>query len=202
MLTLFYSPQSRSTRLLALVHELGLRDHLKLTPVTITRSDGSGGPDPQNPHPEKKVPVLLDGDTVITESGAIMLYLTDMFADKGIGPKVTDADRGAYLMWLFWYGDVAEPVYNLAAAGIEHPVMSATFRGVPEVEARLIEVFADGRDFLLGESFSAADLLVPSPYFWFPDWAPNDAKVRAWVERIKSRPSMTWAMEFEQETAL
>lgn len=202
MLNLFFSPQSRSTRLLALVHELGMQDKIKLTPVSIARSDGSGGADPANPHPEKKVPVLVDGETVITESGAIMLYLTDMFPDAHLGPRMNDAQRGTYLMWLFWYGDVVEPVYNLAAAGIEHPIMTSTFRGVPEVEARLITAFADGRDFVLGSTLSAADLLIASPYFWFPDWAPKNEKVRAWIDRVKSRPSMVWAMEYEQENAV
>lgn len=202
MLTLFHSPKSRSTRMLALIHEMGLQDRVQLEHVTIPRRDGTGAPDPQNPHPDKKVPALLDGDTLVTESSAIMLYLTDMFPEAELGPTVGDPMRGPYLTWLAYYGDVIEPVYSAMVAGVgDNPVFQASFRGVPEVEARLIAAFADGRAFLLGDRISAADLLVQSPYMWFPDGAPKDARVGAWIERVAARPSYGWAQKVEARYA-
>ena len=88
MLTLYYAPRSRATRILALTHELDLRDKVRYEFVSIPRIDGSGTPDAHNPHPDRKVPALLDGDTLITESLAIALYLTDMFPEAGLGPAV------------------------------------------------------------------------------------------------------------------
>lgn len=200
MLTLYFSPRSRATRVLALTHELDIRDRLTYQCVSIARRDGSGGPDGHNPHPDHKVPSLKHGDTLVTESLAIMLYLTDMFPEAGMGPVVGDPLRGPYLAWLAYYAGVMEPVYNAQVAGVgDHPVFRASFRGVPEVEARLIAAFADGRPYLLGERFSAADLLVQSPYMWFPDGAPKDAKVQAWIDRVAARPSYAWAQAFEAE---
>ncbi len=198
MLTLYHSHHSRATRMLALIDEFGLRDKIALKYVTIPRQNGSGGRDPTNPHPEGKVPALQDGDRLITESAAIMLYLSDMFPEAQIGPAVGGPGRGDYLTWLFWYQGVFEPVYVLAAAGLSHPFLTAAFRGVSEVEARLILAFADGRPYLLGENISAADYLIQAPYLWFPDWAPTDDKVQAWIARVTARPAYAWAMAVEQ----
>ena len=43
MLTLYHAPFSRSTRIVALIHDLGLQDRVQIEPVTVTRPDGSGG---------------------------------------------------------------------------------------------------------------------------------------------------------------
>lgn len=54
MLTLYHSHQSRATRMLALIHDFDLKDRVQLKHVAIQRQDGSGGRDPENPHPEGK----------------------------------------------------------------------------------------------------------------------------------------------------
>ncbi|WP_370282672.1 glutathione S-transferase family protein [Pseudooceanicola sp.] len=193
MLTFYHSPMTRSTRILALLKELDALDRVEIRRVSIARVDGTGQADPANPHPEGKVPVLVHDGVMIRESSAIALYLTDLFPAAGLGPKVGESQRGAYLSWLAWYGDVMEPVYLLTAAGIDHPMARATFRGMPEVEARLAEALADGRHFLLGDRYSAADLIVASPFGFFRDSIPADPKVRAWIERCLARPATAWA---------
>jgi glutathione S-transferase len=98
MLTLHHAPQSRSSRILWLLEELGADYDIVYT--NIPRMDGSGGPDPANPHPDKKVPALVHDGRLVTESVAIALYLTDLFPKAGMGPAVGGPDRGAYLTWL------------------------------------------------------------------------------------------------------
>ncbi len=75
---------------------------MRLKIVTIRARDGTGAIDPANPHPHGKVPAIRDSDdgTVVFESPAIALYLTDKFPKAGIGPLVGDPQRGAYLSWL------------------------------------------------------------------------------------------------------
>ena len=58
MLVLHHAPQSRSSRVIWLLEELGAEYRLVITDVP--RIDGTGAPDPTNPHPDKKVPALLD----------------------------------------------------------------------------------------------------------------------------------------------
>src|SRR5687767_15011209 len=64
MLTLYHAPQSRSTRIIWLLEELGAEYNLIYT--NIPRMDGSGGPDENNPHPDKKVPALAHNGALIT----------------------------------------------------------------------------------------------------------------------------------------
>lgn len=197
MLTLIHAPMSRSSRILWLIDEMAIQDKVQIKPVDIVRFDGTGRADPANPHPEHKVPVLFHDTTMITESGAIMLYLTALFPDAGLAPKPGYALRGSYLSWLFWYGSVMEPVLTLAAAGISHPYLTAGIRGVPEVTARLHTALAQG-PWLLGDQFSAADLLCFSPYNWFQDALPDDPLIKDWVARCQARPSVARVRDMDQ----
>ena len=189
MLTLFHAPQSRSAAIVTLIDEMGIGDWVDIVEVTIPRMDGSGRRDPANPHPEGKAPCLVHDGTVITERGAIMLTLTSMFPDAGLAPRPGTAQWAEYLTWLFWYGSVMEPVLIMAAAGVSHPYLHAAIRGVPEVTARLAQAL-DGRPYLLGDTISAAELLVHSPYAWFKDATPDVPSIRDWVARCQARPSV------------
>lgn len=190
MLKLIHAPMSRSSRVLWLIDEMGIGDQVEVQTVGIRRFDGSGARDAANPHPEGKVPMLFHNDGAVMESGAVMLYLTALFPDNGMAPKPGTTQRGAYLTWLFWYGSVMEPVLTLAAAGIEHPFLTAGIRGVAEVNARLHAALELG-PWLLGDQFSAADLLCCSPYNWFRDAMPDDPLIQDWVARCLARPSVS-----------
>lgn len=188
MLTLYHAPQSRSSSIVLLLEELGITDRISLRQVTIPRNDGSGGRDPANPHPEGKVPLLVDGDVAIRERGAIILYLTDMFPEAGLAPVVGDAKRGAYLSWLAWYGSVFEPVFIFRMMEIDNPVLHATFRSMTEAVAALETALAD-TPYLMGDAYSAADLLVSSPFTWMPEMTPDSPKIRDWIARCQDRPA-------------
>lgn len=189
MLTLFHAPSSRSSRIVTLIDEMGIQAHVQIVPTNIARVDGSGHADPANPHPEGKVPALLHDQTLITESAAVIQYLTQLFPEAGLAPRPGDARYGEYLTWLHWYGNVMEPVTIFEGAQIQHAWLTATFRGSAEVHARLRVALAKG-PWLLGERYSAADLLVHSPYAWFREATPDDAVIRDWVGRCMDRPSV------------
>jgi len=189
MLTLFHAPQSRSSRIVTLIDEMGIGDKIEIRKVTIVRNDGSGGRDPANPHPEGKVPALLHDGTLITESAAIILYLTALFPNSGLAPLPGTAKHGEYLTWLFWYGSVMEPVLIAEMAGLSHPFLERTFRGSAEVTARIAKAL-DHQPYLLGDSYSAADLLIQSPYAWFKEATPDNAAIKDWVARCQARPSV------------
>jgi glutathione S-transferase len=192
MLTLFHAPFSRSGRIVSLIHEMGIADWVQIVPVNIRRQDGTGDVDPANPHPESKAPALLHDDVLITETSAIMLYLTGMFPAAGLGPQVGDATYGRYLTWLNWYNSMMEPALVCAAAGLDHPYLTATFRGPDAVTAR-IRAALDKGPWLLGDTFSAADILVHSPYAWFTEALPDDPLIREWVARCMARPARAQA---------
>lgn len=196
MLTLYHAPQTRSSRIVTLLKEMDAVDRVTIRTVLISRQDGSGGADSANPHPEGKVPVLDHDGAVIWESNAIALYLTDLFPDAGLGPAMGDPMRGPYLSWLAYYGNVIEPVMHFSFFGIDEPPLRRTFRGTDEMNARVSGAL-QGRPFLLGEAYSAADLFVSSAYAFMPALLPEDGSLRAWSERCQSRPALAWTAEFD-----
>lgn len=177
---LYHAPQSRSDTVVALARMLGA--DLDIRDVSIARLDGSGHPDPANPHPEKKVPYLTDGTDAVRERGAIILYLTDTYPKAKLAPLPGEAGRGAYLSWLFYYQGVMEPLLILKWAGIDHPAIEASLRNFDTMIERLAEPLRQ-KPWLLGDRFSAVDMLCSSPFHWFTEMTPDDPAVRDWVER-------------------
>lgn len=194
MLTLYHSPNSRSTSVVQLLHELGATDRVEVKTVTIPRQDGSGARDPANPHPEGKVPYLVGDSDHVRERGAIILYLTDMFPEAGLAPLPGDPQRGEYLSWLFWYQGVLEPVVILSWAKIEHPMIHASLRDYDTAIQRMDEVLSR-QPYLLGERFSAADLLCAGPFAWFGDQLVLTPAIRDWVARCQDRDLVRAARE-------
>ena len=196
MLTLYHSPRSRSSRIVRLIDELDIWSQIDIRIVEVTRQDGTGGHDPANPHPEGKVPLLVHDGVEIWESNAIILYLTDLFPSAGAGPVAGDPLRGRYLSWLAWYGNVVEPVIVCGAADLSHPILDATFRGVPDMTRRLADAL-EHAPFLMGDTFTAADLLLVSPFTWFSHEAAEHPAIKAWIERCEARPSAQRVAEFD-----
>jgi glutathione S-transferase len=200
MLTLIHAPHSRSTRIISLLKELDALADIDVRQVDIQRAGQAFDGDARNPHPEGKVPLLIHDGVEIWESPAIILYLTDLYAHRKLGAAVGDKDRGRYLSWLSWYGGVIEPVLLLEAAGISHPYATATFRGPQELHARLIKALSD-QPYLMGDRYTAADLLLHSPFAWFPDSAPSHPAVQGWIQRCGERPSVRFAAESDAALA-
>lgn len=190
MLTLFHAPRSRSSRFIWLLEELATDYEIRY--VDIPRMDGSGAADPSNPHPDKKVPALAHDGAIVTESAAIALYLTDPGA--GIGPAVGDARRGAYLTWLAYYAGVIEPVVTIEFAKLgDNAVLARRFRGVKEMNDRVRDALDRG-PYLLGDAFSAADVLVGSLGHFAREMLPAGDPVDAWLARLNGRPALPRAL--------
>lgn len=196
MLTFYHATASRSTSVAELIDEMGVADQIKTVMVTIPRQDGSGAPDAGNPHPEKKVPYLTDGDDYVRERAAVILYLTDRF-DSPLGRPVGHKQRGQYLSWLVWYQGVFEPVTILNWAEIDHPAVKSSLRDYDTAIQRLDEVLSR-QPYLLGQEFSAADMLCSGPFAWFGDQMPATPAIKDWVARCKSRPAAKRAVERDQ----
>ncbi len=193
MLTLFHHPKTRSTRLIFLLEELGVPYELRH--VEIRKRDGSGAVDPANPHPHGKVPTLSDDGMVVFESSAIALYLTDRFADRGLGPLVGDAQRGAYLSWLAYYGSVFEPAFVSKFLGAAVPRGTAGWVVVEEVVAAILQALGHG-PYLLGERFSAADILYGTALAMFSGspLLEKSPLIDAYAQSVVTRPAFQRAM--------
>ena len=191
-LTLVHSPRSRSSAFVWLLEELGAPYQLKI--VSIRRGDGSGAADPSNPHPHAKVPVLLHDGVMVHEQTAIALYLTDLFPANGIGPLLGDPKRGPYLSWLAYYSGVAEPAFLSKLMKHDVPRGSAGWVDLDEMMAHINRVLEKSA-YLLGERFSAVDLLFGGTFhlFWQNPVLPKTPVLEAYVKRVTARPALARA---------
>lgn len=191
MLTLHHAPQSRSSRIIWLLEELGAEYTIKIT--NIPRMDGSGASDPGNPHPDKKVPALVDDGVLITESIAIVQYLIDKFPAAGLGPRIGDAKRGPYLSWLAYYAGVIEPVINIGFAGLaDNQALQRTFRDRAALDRHILAAL-EGSPYVLGDRFTGADILIASMGQWARTMLPEGAVIDAYLERCNTRPALARA---------
>lgn len=187
MLTLFHAPQSRSSRIIWLIEELGADVRIEYCAIAHRHGQKVGEADPRNPHPDGKVPALSHDGIVITESAAVALYLTDLFPEAKLGAPVGSSERGAYLTWLTW------------AAGELEPAMWGKIMGQTETDAfararydaameRLTEALWAG-PWLMGERFTAVDVMIGAALGWGRQHLPDNRVFDAYQARLAERPA-------------
>ena len=188
-ITLFYSPQTRATGARVLLEELQVPYDLH---VLNMKTNEQRQPAYLAINPLGKVPAARVGETLVTEQGAIYLYLADLFPDAGLAPALTDPDRGAYLRWLFIYGSCFEPAvvdrYMKREPGSMNETPYASYDSLIDM---LDETLTKG-PYLLGERFTAADLLWGIALRWTTTFGLVEARpaFEAYMERIGSRDSI------------
>lgn len=194
MLTLFHAPKSRSGSIVWLLEELGVRYETKI--VNIRRGDGSGGRDSSNPHPHGKVPCLEHDGQRVFEIAAITLYLTDLFPDAKLAPRVGDPKRGEYLSWLAYRPGVLEPAMMMRRLEVKHVQGAMGWAEAAEVEEVLNSVLSRRR-YLLGDEFSAADISVGGTINFLMSFKlMNETPVfKDYAARITGRPAFKRMME-------
>jgi len=191
MITLYHRPKTRSDRFVFLLEELGVPYELH---AVTTLAEGKK--DPANPHPHAKVPAIRDSDdgTVVFESAAIALYLTDKFPKAGLGPVVGDRHRGAYVTWLAYYAGVLEPAFISKFTNAAVPRPMAGWVEVDEAMAHVVETLSQG-PWLLGDKFSAADVLYGTTFAMFGQspLMPKSDLVTDYAKRVTGRPAQVRA---------
>ncbi|SLN56407.1 glutathione S-transferase family protein [Oceanibacterium hippocampi] len=123
-------------------------------------------------NPAGKLPVLEDDGVVLTESVAIVLYLCEKFPDRGLMPAAL-ADRGQALRWLmFTATELEQPLWRIARHSSLYPEAErlpadiALARRDFEAMATVLEDHLRGRDQLVGDDFSAADIVCAYTLDW------------------------------------
>ncbi|EKF58476.1 glutathione S-transferase [Agrobacterium albertimagni AOL15] len=188
-ITLFYSPQTRATGARVLLEELKV-------PYELHGLNMKAGEQRQPAYlainPLGKVPAVRVGDTLVTEQGAIYLYMADLFPETGLAPALSDPDRGAYLRWLFIYGSCFEPAVVDRFMQREPGSMNETPYASYESLIDMLEDTLKTGPYLLGERFTAADLLWGIALNWTTMFGLVEARpaFKAYMERINSRASI------------
>ncbi|MDO8777942.1 MAG: glutathione S-transferase family protein [Burkholderiaceae bacterium] len=157
MLIVYHAPGSFSSRVLWLLEELGADYHIEL--VRYPQPDGSNA-DPRNPHPHGYTPALMHDGNLVTETGAIALYLTDLFPQAEVGVPVGHPLRARYLTWLFYQVGLTEPLVYMKGKKLLAQDLAMSKLDTAMMQ-HIEETLAQG-PFMLGERFTAVDILYMS----------------------------------------
>lgn len=199
-LTLYHCPPSRSSGVLALLTELDAPFNLH---VMNMKKQEHKQPDFLAINPLGKVPAIVHNGAVVTEQVAIYLYLADLFPTAGLAPAIGDPLRGPYLRWMAFYGSCFEPA--VIDSWMKRPSVDKAACAYGDCEAvyGLIEDQLAKGPYLLGEKFSAADVLWGSAMGWMNQFKllPESSLIAAYIDRIASRPAIKAAMAKDAELA-
>ncbi len=142
-------------------------------------------------NPMGKVPAITHRGDTITECSAICAYLADAFPDVGLAPPT--ADRARYYRWLFFAAGPLEAAITNMALGVEVPAGREAMVGYGSLGHVLdaLEGAIDGRDYIAGDSFTAADLYVGSQLGFGLQFGSIEARpsFAAYVGRLHGRPA-------------
>ena len=196
MLKLYHSRQSRSVRPRWLLEELGVPYEL----VTLDMQKGEHKtPAYMKVHPHGAVPALVDGDLQLFESAAICAYLADKFPEKRLAPPPGTAARGLYYQWLVYAIATLEPpvidvfmqTVMLPEAERKPAVVEAARKKFADV-ASVLEQALGTRPFLLGDQFTAADVMIGSTLGWAQMLGLLEGRktLQQYVQRLSERPAL------------
>ena len=157
-LNLYTSPRSRGRIVRWMLEEVGV-------PYDVTVvSPGTSNQDSQylSINPTGKVPSLVHGETVVTETAAICMYLADVFPNATLAPN--HDRRGAYYRWFFFAAGPLEAAITNKMLGFVVPAELRKSVGYGSYE-NVIDVLAGAvahHEYIAGNEFSAADVYVGS----------------------------------------
>jgi glutathione S-transferase len=200
MMKLYWAPQSRAFRALWMLEEAGCPYERVLIDI---RKGAQSSPEFRAINPMMKVPALTDGEAVVAECGAICAYVAERVPEAKLAPPLGDPDRGRYLRWLFFSGGCIEPAYTQKLTKLELSKSSAGWGSFDLVMDVLDKTLAE-RPWILGERFSAADVLIGADLNYgvnvFKLIEPRPA-FAAYITRCTTRPAFRRAAEIDQTGA-
>ena len=198
-LTLYHIAPSRSSVALWMLEEIG-------EPYDIHLLSMNKGTNREAPYlainPMGKVPALRHGNTVITECAAICTYLADAFPNAGLNIPIDHPQRGPYLKWLFFGPGVLESAimdraFPRAGEARRAALGYGDFDTTMDVVARAVTP----GPFLMGEKFSAADVVIGSNLRWATAFKliPERKEFVDYVARFADRPAAKRANAKDEE---
>jgi glutathione S-transferase len=199
-ITFYYAPHSRASCTLALLEALGADYDIHLLDL---QAGTQRAPQYLAINPMGKVPAIRDGDAVVTEQVAVMLYLADLYAGAGLTPAIDDPLRGPYLRWSVFYAASFEPaVVDRSLQRDAAPAMQSAYGDYDTVIRTLAAQLANG-PYLFGERFTAADVLWGVALRWTLAFGlvPDEPVFRDYVERVCAHPAVQRATALDAQYA-
>jgi len=205
MIKLYGTPPTRVIRVLWILNELGLE--YEIHPIDLLKGEGQSK-DFLKLNPAGKVPVLVDGGLVLTESAAIQLYLAEKYPQAGLVPESLEQRAEMYRWSFFLMTEIEQPLWRIS----RHTFLYPKEKRLPEdVElakqdcremVAVLEQHMKGREFLVGERPSVADFNAA----YTLDWANEEEllddapRLQKYLKTMYARPTapMTIAQGFAE----
>jgi len=202
MLIVHHLGKSQSERIVWLCEELGLPYELKHTardPVTMLAPA-----EYKALHPIGAAPVIIDGDLVLAESGAIVEYISGKYGNGRFVLPANHPNFAAFLYWFHFANGTLQAhlgrlmILNRLRLAEDNPILvaarSRVDRAFDLVEARTREA-----EYLAGPDFTTADIMMGFSLTTMRYFQPYDLKrcpnIIAYLARIGARPAYRRAME-------
>jgi glutathione S-transferase len=200
-LVLYTNPMSRGRIARWMLEEIGQPYRVEVLDYASTMK----GPDYLAINPMGKVPAVRHGAAVITETAAICAYLADAFPQARLAPPSGDRLRAPYYRWLFFSAGPFEAAASNKVLGFVVPQERERMMGYGNFNnvVSALEAAVSAGDYLVGNSFTAADLYVASQIgfgMMFGTLEPRPAFERYW-QRMSARPAYRRAAELDDKQA-
>lgn len=200
-LVLYTHPMSRGRVIRWMLEETGIPYQTQVV---------NYGPDMKSPaylaiNPMGKVPALRHGGMVVTECAAICAYLADAFPAAGLAPAPGSMDRGAYYRWLFFAAGPLEQATTARSMGWITPADREGMVGFGTLATTLdtLEAAIAGKTYLVGDTFSAADIYVGSHLGWGMQFGSIEKRpvFTAYWAHLSARPAHVRASAIDDALA-
>ncbi|MET0182943.1 MAG: glutathione S-transferase family protein [Caulobacterales bacterium] len=195
MLKIYHARHTRGVRVIWTAEEIGVAYELKHMPFDpgSLRSDEF-----LRINPFGALPAIEDGGVTMTESGAICQYLTERHGHAPFKRTMDDADYATYLQWVHAGEATLSPPLSLVLQHTRGPEDKRVLRIADESREKfythlaVIDRALHGKDYLLGDDFTLADVMVGyalhlAALIKLMNDAPPHAA--AYWERLKARPA-------------
>lgn len=188
-LRLHHAAPSRSSTVLWMLEELGEPYDLH---VLDLKKGEQRAPAYLSLNPMGKVPALEHDGALITESGAICLYLADAYPKAGLAPAIGDPLRGPYLRWMFFQGNCLEPAIIDKALKREPGQASMMPYGDFDTTVETVARTVAKGPWFLGDRFTALDVYFGSAIRWTTQFGllPVRPEFTSYIDRLGTRPAL------------
>ena len=152
-----------------------------------------------------KVPAVQHGSAVVTEAAACCAYLATAFPDAGLAPTPGTPESATYQRWMFFAAGPCEAAVTNASFGFQLPDNPQArgrcgYDSLDAVADALAGMLSDGREYVTGGSFSAADVYLGSQILWgkMLGALPDRPAFAAYTARLTARPAARRAREMDE----
>ena len=188
-LKLYYVPRTRSSRPRWILEELGV-------PYEIIRMEAADTKRPEYlaVHPLGRVPALVEDGVTLFESAALCLHLADKYGEGKLAPAPGTAERALYYQWILFAMASVEPhLSRFLKLRMSDGDAEEMERVAAEAREHLavIEKALEGHEFIVGDRFTAADVVAASVCSWAKLMGLTETLPRcdAYAKRLLARPA-------------